>query len=199
MLKNVRDRLRENLTVPNLLSCLRLAVIVPMLVFIVNEKFVQAGLMLLISAVSDLFDGMIARKFDQVTSLGKMLDPVADKLTLIAVVIGLSFIDKAVFRFVAVLFTKEILMLMGGLVLLILKIKPPAAKWYGKLSTTIFYTSVGVLVLIKAVWGISNYILTVVLFSVTTAAMLFSLVMYTILFTRLIDKKNKMEHKCEKR
>ncbi|MBQ8133225.1 MAG: CDP-alcohol phosphatidyltransferase family protein [Clostridia bacterium] len=198
-MSNVRDSLRENLTVPNLLSCLRLVVIVPMVKFIVNEAFIQAGLMLLISAVSDMFDGMIARKFDQVTQLGKMLDPVADKLTLIAVLSSLCFIDETVFCFAAVLFMKEFLMLSGGLVLLLIKIKPPAAKWYGKLSTVIFYTSVTVLVLIKAVWGISNAILTVVLFSVTTASMLFSLVMYTILFTGLIVKKNKMKDKYEKR
>lgn len=192
-------RIEKNMTVPNLLSCLRLAVIVPLVKFIVNKQFVYVALMLLLSAVSDMFDGMIARKFDQVTQLGKMLDPVADKLTLIAVVISLSFIDKTIFLFVEVMFTKEILMLSGGLVLLLIKIKPPAAKWYGKLSTAVFYTSVTILVLLKAVWGISNDMLTVVLFSVTTAAMLFSLVMYTILFMGLIGKKNKMEDKCEKR
>ena len=145
---------------------------------------------MLISGVSDMFDGLIARKFNQVTQLGKILDPIADKLTLIAVVICINILYPSVTLFVIVLFCKELLMLCGGCLLLKLKIKPPAAKWYGKVSTAIFYTAVVTVVLLKAVWNITNKPLIVILFSITTIAMLFSLVNYSIIFFKLIKNRN---------
>lgn len=185
---NVKAAIKRNITVPNLLSCLRLAVIPPTVRYIVKENYVMAGIMLLISAVSDMFDGMIARRFNQVTQLGKMLDPLADKLTLAAVILSLSFVDKAVMWFVAVLITKELLMLAGGFLLLRLNMKPPAARWYGKTATVIFYTSVTVIVSLRAVWGIRSYVLTAVLLSVTTAAMLFALIMYGRIFISMLKQ-----------
>ena len=71
----------KNITIPNLLSVLRILLILPFVYFFMTGNVLLAGLMLALSGLSDLFDGMIARKFNQVTDLGKMLDPVADKLT----------------------------------------------------------------------------------------------------------------------
>ena len=180
---------KEIMTIPNLLSCLRLAVIVPLVKFIIEENYIWAGAMLLISAVSDMFDGMIARRFNQVTQLGKLLDPIADKLTLIAVVVSLSVVDRAVLCFAAALFIKEMLMLIGGYIMLKAGVRPPASKWYGKTSTVIFYVSVAVIVLLRAIWGILNYTLSIVLFSITTAAMLFSLIMYSRYFFEVVRKR----------
>ncbi len=184
-----KSTFRKNLTVPNLLSLLRIIVIAPMIKFILAEDYIGAGAMLLISGISDALDGWIARKFNQVTQLGKMLDPIADKLTLIAVVVCVSILYPTLFVFVAILLLKEILMLLGGLVLIKNKIKTPAAKWYGKVATIIFYTSVITVVLLKAIWGIVNPVLNIVLFCLTTGAMLFSLVNYAILFFKLLKEK----------
>lgn len=182
--------IKKNLTIPNFLSFIRIVVIVPLIRFLLNENYIAAGLTMLISGVSDMFDGLIARKFNQVTQLGKILDPIADKLTLIAVVICINILYPSVTLFVIVLFCKELLMLCGGCLLLKLKIKPPAAKWYGKVSTAIFYTAVVTVVLLKAVWNITNKPLIVILFSITTIAMLFSLVNYSIIFFKLIKNRN---------
>lgn len=188
-MKIAENSLKENLTIPNLLSCLRLAVIVPLVKFIIEENYIWAGIMLLISAVSDMFDGMIARRFNQVTQLGKLLDPIADKLTLIAVVVSLSVTDRAVLWFAAALFAKEMLMLIGGYIMLKKDFRPPASKWYGKTSTVIFYVSVGIIVLVRLILGIISYPLTIVLFSITTAAMMFSLVMYSRYFLDMLRKR----------
>lgn len=188
---DLKSSIKKNLTIPNFLSFIRIVVIVPLIKFLLNENYVAAGLTMLISAVSDMFDGLIARKFNQVTQLGKILDPIADKLTLIAVVICINILYPSVMIFVIVLFCKELLMLSGGCFLLKLRIRPPAAKWYGKVSTAIFYTSVVTIVLLKAIWNITNKTLIVVLFSITTLAMLFSLVNYTILFVKLIKDREK--------
>ena len=138
---NLIKGVKRNFTIPNLLSLLRIAIIIPMSKFILTENYIMSGVMLVVSAVSDMLDGIIARKFDQVTQLGKMLDPVADKLTLIAVVLCVNRIYPYVYPFVIVRFIKEIIMLAGGAVLIRNKIKPPAAKWFGKAATAVFYIS----------------------------------------------------------
>lgn len=189
-----REYMRENLTVPNVLSALRIAVTMPLMISIIKERFVISGVILTVSALSDMLDGMIARKFNCITALGKILDPVADKLTLIAIVIGLCCVDKAVVWFVALLMTKELLMLFGGSILLKLKMTPPAAKWYGKAATVIFYVSVCTIVFLRAVWGFESFYLTFGLFSVTAAAMIFAFVMYAgIFFGMLRNREVKKE------
>lgn len=185
--------IKKNINVPNTLTVIRFIVIVPMVQFLLKEEYLQAGIMILISALSDMMDGFLARKLNQVTDLGKLLDPIADKLTLIAVVICVNVLYPEVMPFVLVLFAKELLMLAGGAFLLKFRIRPPAAKWFGKLSTVLFYSSITTLIMLKAIWGYNNDILTLTLLSVTTVSMLFSLVMYFILFVGLVREKNKAD------
>ena len=184
---------KKNINVPNTLTALRLVLIIPLLHFLLKQEFVNAGIIILVSAMSDMMDGFLARRLNQVTSLGKILDPIADKLTLIAVVIGINVIYPEVMPFVIVLFTKELLMLAGGAFLLKLKIRPPAARWYGKLSTVLFYTSITTLIMLKAIWGYTNGTLSLTLLAVTTTSMLFSLVMYSLLFGALVRERNRAE------
>lgn len=181
------------MTIPNFLSVMRIVIIIPMARYLLKQNYIVAGIMLLISAVSDTLDGFIARKFNQVTQLGKILDPIADKLTLIAVVICINILYPDITLFVFFLFTKEILMLCGGAWLLNINIRPPAAKWYGKVSTVFFYLSIITIVVLKAVWGYTNRTLTITLFAITTVFMMFSLVMYSRLFIKLIRDKMKKD------
>ena len=194
----MKHYIKENLTVPHLLSLIRIVIIPPMAKCLLRQNYIAAGAMLLISAISDALDGFIARKFNQITPLGKILDPIADKLTLIALVVCINIIYPDILLFVMCLFVKEMLMLSGGAVLINFRIRPPAAKWYGKLSTVIFYTSVITLVVLKAVWGYTNRTLTVTLLAVTTVFMMFSLVMYFTLFVKLVHEKRISEQKNKK-
>ncbi|MDD6489365.1 MAG: CDP-alcohol phosphatidyltransferase family protein [Clostridia bacterium] len=189
MKDNIKSVIKKNFTVPNFLSLIRILVIPPLIIFLLDRNFIMAGVMLIISGVSDMFDGMIARKFNQVTQLGKMLDPIADKLTLISVVICIYVLYPSVLPFVIILFAKEFLMLCGGFVLLKMKIKPPAAKWYGKVATVVFYLSVTAIILLNAIWGIDNIILTNTLLIITTVFMLFALFQYARIFFKLIKEK----------
>lgn len=191
MKTSVKQSIKSNMTVPNALTALRIIIIYPLTRFLLQQNYIMAGVMILLSAFTDMMDGFIARKFNQVSNLGKILDPIADKLTLISVVICVNVLYPDIRMFTIVLVIKELLMLSGGAVLLKLRIRPPAARWYGKLSTIIFYTCVTTLILLRAIWSYTNAILTLSLLSLTTAAMLFSLVMYTLLFIDLIKEKNK--------
>ncbi|MCQ2489920.1 MAG: CDP-alcohol phosphatidyltransferase family protein, partial [Clostridia bacterium] len=68
-------------TIPNVLSMLRIIAIPFFVYFFVTKKYLIAVLVILISGLTDLFDGKIARRFNQISKLGKLLDPAADKLT----------------------------------------------------------------------------------------------------------------------
>ena len=78
-------------TIPNIICYMRVGMIPFIIYFYLHEKFHIASILLLISTFSDLIDGTIARKFNMVTDLGKILDPVADKLTHASLVICLMF------------------------------------------------------------------------------------------------------------
>ncbi len=189
-MNKIKNFFKENLTVPNLLSVIRLLVIIPLVFALMNQRYLEAGIYLLISGLSDMFDGIIARKFNQVTQLGKMLDPIADKLTLIAVLICIAILFPSVTFIVAILLIKDILMLIGGAVLLCMKIKPPAAKWYGKVATAIFYVSIILIIFLEVVFKYQNNILTLILLSVTGVAMIVAFVSYGVIFVKLIRNRN---------
>ena len=135
-------------TVPNLLSFLRIVCVPFFAYYFYNGEYLYACGILALSGLSDLFDGKIARAFNQVSELGKVLDPIADKLTemTLAVLFFITFKNSAnrlynsflcwVFLFFV---AKEILMLLIGAVLLLCKYKPIAAEIYGKLATFCFY------------------------------------------------------------
>lgn len=182
---------KRNLTIPNVLSVIRLVIIIPLVISFLNENYIEVGIYLLISGLSDMFDGAIARKFNQVTQLGKILDPIADKLTLIAVVICLAVLFPSVLPIVVILMLKDIIMLIGGAILLCMKIRPPAAKWYGKVATAIFYFSITTIVCLSVIFNYKNWVLDVVLMSLTVIAMIVAFVSYAVIFVKLVkNRKN---------
>ena len=85
--ENIKDLFQGWNTIPNWLSFLRIALIPVFSVLFVKEYYIWAFALMIIGALTDLVDGKIARKFNQVSNLGKILDPVADKLSQIAIVI----------------------------------------------------------------------------------------------------------------
>ena len=167
--------------------------IIPFVYFFLIDNYILAALFLVLSGISDMFDGIIARKFNQITKLGKMLDPIADKLTLLAVVVCMGIKFKEIIPLVVLLMVKDICMLLAGGFLIKRKIEPPAAKWYGKLSTIVFYISVIIIVSLKAIFGISNSNLSVFLLSTTAIFMIFALIKYFELFVELLKKNSYLE------
>ena len=78
------------MTVPNLLSMLRLALVPVFMFLLLSERYLSAIVVLALSSLTDYLDGYFARKFNQVTRLGQLLDPAADRLYIFSTLVGLS-------------------------------------------------------------------------------------------------------------
>lgn len=151
----MKDLFKGCLTVPNLLSVIRIILIPVFAVLFYNGSYLWAVIVLAISGLTDFFDGKIARRFNQISELGKMLDPVADKLTQVTIAIVLFLEFRAsessamrAFSWVFLFFlVKEVLMILGGIVMLAKGLRPGAAIIYGKVATFVFY---GVMIIIMA-------------------------------------------------
>ena len=171
----------KTLTIPNLLSFFRIILITPFVVFFLNKDYLAATITIAVSGITDVVDGFIARKFHQESQLGKILDPLGDKLTLIAAGICLVFIEPYVIPLMVIMVIKDLLMLICGSYIIRHGIIPPKSKWYGKLGTVMFYVSVGLIILME-ILNYENKLLSIVLLTATAAVMLFSLVNYAGMF-----------------
>ncbi len=135
------------LTIPNLLSVIRIALIPVFAVLFYDGNYLWAVIVLAISGSTDFFDGKIARKFNQISALGKLLDPIADKLTqiTIAIVFYLTFSNSSdetvkAFSWIFLVFiAKELVMVVGGAIMIMFGLKPVAAEMPGKIATFAFY------------------------------------------------------------
>lgn len=136
------------ITVPNGMSVLRILLVPVFAAFYLNGNLPAAVTTLVISGVTDMLDGLIARRFNQITDLGKMLDPFADKLTQGVVALCIAIRFPSIRPLLVLFILKELLMLSCAVVLLKKHKRPCAAKWYGKVATVMFYMSVSAIVLL---------------------------------------------------
>ena len=191
--KKESDVSNKIITIPNVMSMCRIVLILPFISCFLSEKYIESAVLIITSGLTDCFDGLIARKLHQVSSLGKILDPIADKLTLIAVGICLCVYMPIVTPVIVILMVKDLLMLLGGIALIKCKVTPSPAKWYGKLGTIMFYFSVCLIVFLKAFFQYENDVLSFVLLSITAALMIFALVMYYHIYSvQMKEAKNKV-------
>ena len=131
------------MNVPNTLTVIRL-ILVP--VFVIT-MFAPLPLqwswlplaIIVLSGITDVADGYIARHFNQITQLGKILDPLADKLSLLALSICIAVKFSPFWIIAIVVIVKEILLILVGGYLMKKKIKIPSSRWFGKACTAVTY------------------------------------------------------------
>lgn len=179
----------EILTIPNILSFFRILLITPFMILFLNGQYLWSAIIIALSGLTDCVDGFIARHFNQISDFGKVLDPVADKLTLLAVGIGICILTPEVITVMVILIIKDLLMLIGGIALIKNNIQPPQARWYGKLGTILFYVSVCTIVVLK-IFEVEVPYLSIALLSITAISMIFALVKYFLLFLELIKNND---------
>ena len=139
---------KDILTIPNLMSFFRI-LLIPQIVWLyaVADRGYAALAAVAVSALTDVADGFIARHFHMVSELGKVLDPIADKLTQAALLICLAFRYPVLYWVFALFALKEILQGLLGLAVVKATGHMQFARWYGKLSTVVFYGTMFLLIL----------------------------------------------------
>ena len=164
--------------VPNALTIIRFLLIPVIVISIFNGDYIIAFIFFTVSGITDIADGCIARKFNLISNFGKLMDPLADKLTQISTIASLTIIDIIPIWILAVVLLKELIMIAGAS-FLYGKDVVVYSKWYGKLATVLFYVAIVFSLLINqfelpSIW--SN--LDLWLFYLALFATVFSLLMY---------------------
>lgn len=137
-------------TIPNLLSLLSLLLAllfwgVGNSIDFVGKQAIMLGTLVL-SGFTDFLDGWIARKYNMISEFGKVLDPIADKVTQGVLLLYLVQKYPLIEMTIALFFIKELSMLIAGSKVMIMTGKNDGAQWYGKISTTVFYIMMIVLI-----------------------------------------------------
>lgn len=137
-------------SIPNILCYIRLIMIPIFLIRYISaetpREYMQAAIIVLISGITDFLDGFIARTFQMVTEFGKLIDPLADKLTQAALIFVLVVKTKGLIPLLILFVTMQLFMLGAGLLMLKKNKRLDGAKWFGKISTTVFYATMLLLV-----------------------------------------------------
>lgn len=126
--------------IPNILTVLRIALAPCFVILYLLDQTAAALAVFVVGSVTDMLDGFIARKFNWITDAGKALDPLADKITLIAILMCLFIADRIPVWLLLILVARELLMILGGIILWQNKLTF-AADRFGKVNTMLFFTA----------------------------------------------------------
>ncbi|MBQ5597010.1 MAG: CDP-alcohol phosphatidyltransferase family protein [Clostridia bacterium] len=178
--------MKSTITIPNLLSLFRICLI-PFIVWVYfdpsieNNLVIVAGLVIL-SGLTDVLDGFIARKFNMISEVGKVLDPIADKLTQATVVFCLATAHTALIPLIILIVVKEILMLIGALLVMRDKnVETPYARWWGKLATVMLYALMIIVIIGDYIGHMPSIVITFIS-SVAIAFVFFSFLSYLTIY-----------------
>jgi cardiolipin synthase len=164
--------------IPNILTIFRFLLIPVILYFIFTGNYILGFVFFTISGITDILDGFIARKFNLISNFGKLMDPLADKLTQISVLASLAIVKIIPVWILAIVILKELIMVIGAS-FLYGKDVVVYSKWYGKLATVLFYFAI-VISLITKQFGITGFWVNCGLFIyyIAVISTVFSLIMY---------------------
>lgn len=178
MMQESESKYRKKIiTIPNILSMFRLCLI-PLIVWLycVRQDYVWTIIMLAISGVTDVVDGIIARRFHMVSDFGKALDPIADKLTQIAVLSCLVTRFPLMLIPLILLIVKELFAGITGLMMIKKTKVVRGALWHGKATTVLLY----LMMLVHLFWYDIPTVTSICCIACGTAMMLLSAVLYGI-------------------
>lgn len=177
---------KKILTIPNLLSLFRLCLI-PVIVWLycLKKDYGWTAFTLALSGLTDVADGIIARRFHMVSDFGKAFDPVADKLTQLAMLFCL--VTRFPFMLVPLILltVKEILAAVLNTLASKKTGRVMAAVWHGKLNTVLLYA----VMLVHVIWGNIPPLVSNLLIGACTVMMLVSAVLYSIRSIRALTNR----------
>lgn len=164
--------------IPNILTIIRF-ILIPFIVYaIFTQQFILAFAIFTISGITDVADGFIARKFNLISNFGKLMDPLADKLTQISTLASLALANIIPIWILIIVLIKEFIMIVGAS-FLYGKDVVVYSKWYGKLATVLFYVAI-VLSLILRQFNLEGFWknLDLIFYTLALVSTLFALIMY---------------------
>ena len=161
--------------IPNILTVLRFLLIPFTLYYLTNDQFILAIIFLTLSGLTDVLDGAIARKFNLITNFGKLIDPLADKITQLSV-LGALVSKNIIPKWILIIVLVKEAAMVAGASFLYGKDLVVSSKWYGKASTVLFYLAI-VLSMIFRDLKITTSI-DLILYYIAVTMTIFSLVMY---------------------
>ena len=164
--------------IPNILTIIRILLIPVILFYVFTGQYIIAFIVFTLSGLTDIADGFIARKFNLISNFGKLMDPLADKLTQIATLTSLVITDIIPIWILVIVLLKEFIMIVGAS-FLYGKDVVVYSRWYGKLATVLFYIAIVASLLVKQ-FGLSEIWanLDFGLYCLAIVTTVFALVMY---------------------
>lgn len=130
------------LTIPNILSMLRVAMIPIIARLYFDEEYYGAVGVMILSGITDIIDGFVARKFNMTSNLGKILDPVADKLTQGLILLCLAVRYPYMLIMFVLMAVKELVLSIVGIMAIRKTQKVKSANWHGKITTFLLYANI---------------------------------------------------------
>lgn len=161
--------------IPNALTILRFFIIPFIIYYLVKNEYIFAFIMLALSGLTDVLDGAIARKFNLITNFGKLVDPLADKLTQISVLCTLLFKGIIPLWIVVIVLLKEASMVCGASFLYGRDLVV-SSRWYGKAATVLFYVAIATSLIIRQFS--LNLSFDIIIYYLALIMTVFSLIMY---------------------
>lgn len=144
-------------TVPNILSFFRLALVPVFLVLVIEGYDVLALIVLIVSSATDYLDGVLARRLNQVSRLGQLLDPAADRFFIFATLIGLAVRGIVPWWLVAVIVGRDALLVVIGITLANFGYGPLPVHHIGKIATFCLFYALPILMIGQA-FPVADYI-----------------------------------------
>lgn len=161
--------------IPNILTVIRFFLIPFTVHFLVNDQFILAIVFLTLSGLTDILDGAIARKFNLITNFGKLIDPLADKITQLSL-LGTLVVKNIIPLWILVIVLIKEAAMVAGASFLYGKELVVSSKWYGKSATVLFYFAIVISMIIKDL-NIQTS-LDLIIYYVGVTMTIFSLIMY---------------------
>ena len=175
------------LTIPNILSFFRIVLIPVIVALYLTGHPIWALVFIILSGITDVVDGFIARKFHMVTDFGKFIDPVADKLTQGIVLISLLTRFPYMWIPLVIMIIKEATVFILRFIMFRKTEEVKSAEWHGKLTTVVLY----LIMALHIIWPTIPQTVSTICILIASGLMLLSFTLYTVSTVLILVSRSK--------
>jgi CDP-diacylglycerol--glycerol-3-phosphate 3-phosphatidyltransferase len=173
----------EILTLSNFISFVRIFLALPIYHYISVNDIRMAFILIIIAMITDILDGYFARKFNQITNLGKMIDPLADKICILAGFLALTFYKGLPVWVTIVIIGRDFLIIIASIVMIGYKKLVLASNIPGKITVT-------VMTFLAVIYLLDIEVLKIPFLVLTLLMIIYSFISYTLIFFKNYSAKN---------